>query len=594
MGATVTNEDLGITTKTSDHTAATVGPLDVCFNPPKQVPVPHPNHVTTDKAVEHTSGKTLFQNGNVVRVGESITPSDPAHPDTGGGVVSGTYRAEARATRGSPNVRAEGLPPARTDDPTTQNHANTTGQIFQVVPPGLLDDNPEEFFKRCSYDTSKIKCEHHDLVEMPQIDVKRGDTITIEAKRKNAKVENAPPDCVQPPHMKWRVTRAGGTTALGAPIPEKAEDFTGDTLVLADWLPELATLPDTEVTVDESDTAKRAAIADKNAYAQQNAAARGSSRVENQDGRQAYQQVKADRERRAAALDAVQKLADFAQFLIAWRAAQNPIRLTITGSACSGTVSYEVHGYPEHEYEFEIPLDGLVEAGRWISRAMSVVRSVGQLANVSVENTLTCPKDDVKIVLKFEWKEGEEADVYRVVREASVTVSGTLLEWKFEVSVPLTNFLAIIPVLGGLAARAIGWIIQRIGAEASIGIAVEVTLAAEAALSFKWTKARGWEWAEASIRLPIDFQFYLFVRIQLRDWIHVEGQAIVKADPALKLEGSPAGLVLKSDEFEIKVGFTGMIHIDVWFYSFEQTGEWYPESWTCKVSSVDLWTIIGN
>ena len=32
--------------------------------------MPHVNHVTTDKAVEHTSGKTLFQNGNVVRVGE--------------------------------------------------------------------------------------------------------------------------------------------------------------------------------------------------------------------------------------------------------------------------------------------------------------------------------------------------------------------------------------------------------------------------------------------------------------------------------------------------------------------------------------------
>ncbi|MDI1446892.1 PAAR-like domain-containing protein [Polyangium sp. 6x1] len=594
MGATVTNEDLGVTTKTSDHTAATVGPTDVCFNPPKTVAVPHPNYVTTDKAVEHTSGKTLFQNGNVVRVGEAITPSDPAHGDSGGGVASGTYREEARATRGSPNVRAEGKAPARTDDPTTQNHANTTGKIFQNVPPGLLEDNPEEFFKRCSYDTSKIKCEHQEFVEMPQIDVKRGDTITIEAKRKNAKVPDAPPDCAQPPHMKWRVTRSGGQTALGAAIPPKEEEFTGDTLTVADWLPELATLPDTEVTVDESDAAKRRAIADKNRYAQQNAAARGSSRVENQDGRAAYRQVAADRERRAAALDAAQKLADFAQFLIAWRAAQNPIRLTITGSACSGTVSYEVHAYPEHEYEYEIPLEGLVQAGRWISRAMTVVRSVGQLANIQVENSLTCPKDDVKITLKFEWKEGEDEDVYRMVREASVNVTGTLLEWKFEVSVPLTNFLAIIPVLGGLAARAIGWIIQRTGSEATIGIAVEVTLTAEATLMFKWTKARGWEWGEASIRLPIDFKFYLFVRIRIRDWMHMEGRAIVQADPALKLEGSPAGLVLKSDKFEIKVGFTGMIHIDVWFYSFEQEGEWFPESWTCKVEEVDLWTIIGN
>lgn len=594
MGATVTNENRGVTSTTSDHTYATVGPTDVCFNPPKQVPVPHPNYVKTDKAVEHTSGKTLFQGGNVVRVQEALQPSDPAHPDVGGGVVSGTYRMEARATAGSPNVRVEGLPPARTDDPTTQNHSNTVGKIFQVVPPGLLEDNPEEFFKRCSYDTSTIKCGHQAAVTMPQIDVNRGDTITIEAKRKNAKVPDEPPDCVQPPHMKWKVTRAGGTNAFGSPIPERVEEFTGDTLVLDGWLPELETLPEnTEIKADESDTAKRAMIAQKNQYAAQNAAARGSPRVENQDGRLAYQQVAADRDRRKRALEGAAKLADLAQFLIAWRAVQNPIRLTIVGNACSGSVTYEVHGYPEHEYEYEIPLEGLVEAGRWISRAMTVVRSVGQLANVSVENSLTCPKDDVKIVLKFAWKEGSDEFLYYCVREASVTVSGTLLEWKFEVSVPLTNFLAIIPVVGGLAARAIGWIIQRIGAEASIGIAVEVSLSAEASMTFTWNKKKGWKW-EAAIRLPIDFKFYLFARVQFRDNLHIEGRAIVQANPALKLEGTSAGLVLKSDEFEIKAGFTGTITVNVWFYSCEQSGEWFPESWTCKVSSVDLWTIIGN
>ncbi|MDC0747524.1 hypothetical protein [Polyangium mundeleinium] len=50
----MTNEDRGVTTKTSEHTAMTIGPTDVCFDPPKQKPVPHINHVTTDKAVEHT------------------------------------------------------------------------------------------------------------------------------------------------------------------------------------------------------------------------------------------------------------------------------------------------------------------------------------------------------------------------------------------------------------------------------------------------------------------------------------------------------------------------------------------------------------
>jgi hypothetical protein len=600
MGATVTNEDLGVTTKTSDHTAATVGPTDVCYNPPKTVAVPHPNYVKTDKAVEHTSGKTLFQNGNVVRVGEAIKPSDPAHGDSGGGVVSGTYREEARATRGSPNIRAEGKAPARTDDPTTQNHANTTGKIFQAVPPGLLVDNPEEFFKRCSYDTSKINSstdeEAQPFVQMPQIDVLRGCKITVEAKRKNAKVPNAPPECAQPVHMKWRVTRSGGQTALGAAIPPKEEEFRGDTLKLEDWLPELAKLPETKVTVDdkESKAAKRALIADKNEYAKDIAAERGSPRVENQDAAPAYQRALADRKRRATALKAAKKLADFAQFLIAWRAAQNPIRLTITGSACSGTVSYEVHAYPEHKYEYEVPLEGMVRAGRWLSRAMTVVRSVGQLANVQVENKLTCPKDDVKVTLKFEWKGGKGEEIYRIVREASLNVKGTLLEWKFEVSVPLTNFLAIIPVLGAAAARAIGWIIQRTGIEAKVGIAIEVTAKAEVSFLWKWTKAEGWEAKGIPAKIPIEFKFYIFIRIKIRDWMHMEGKAIVQADPAFKLERTTAGVLLKMAKTEIKAGFAGMIHIDVWFFSFEQEGEWWPESWKCKIAETNLWTVTGN
>src|SRR5687768_5498329 len=152
MGAKVTNEGKGVTSKTSEHTYIS-GLPGVCWDPTVTVQVPHVNHVTTDKAVEHTSGKTLFQNGNVVRVGEALEPSDPAHGDTGagGGVTSHTYRKEARATKGSPSVRAEGKAPARTDDPTTQNHGNTTGTVKQTVSPEELTDNPEEFLKRCSH-----------------------------------------------------------------------------------------------------------------------------------------------------------------------------------------------------------------------------------------------------------------------------------------------------------------------------------------------------------------------------------------------------------------------------------------------------------
>jgi hypothetical protein len=597
MGATVTNENLGITTKTSDHTAATVGPTDVCFDPPKAVPVPHVNHVKTDKAVEHTSGKTLFQNGNVVRVGEAITPSDPAHPDTGGGVASGTYREEARATSGSPNVRVEGRPPARTDDPTTQNHSNTTGKIFQVVPPALLVDNPEEYYKRCSYDTSKIRGgdEKATFVDnMPQIDIKRSSEITVIAKRKNAKVPDAPPDCVQPPHMKWLVTRSGGLTALGAPIPEKSEQLTGDTLTLgADWNPAYGTPVSFSgnTTQNTSTENRQRRIADKNAYAQQNAAARGSSRVENQDGQRAYQQIQYDKRLEEATLN---NLRSFAEFLWAWRAYQNPVRILITGRACSGSVSYEVHCYPEGEFKFVLPLEPVIRVGRWINRSLTTVQQFARLGRIETEGSIKAPGEDFKVEVTFKWEEGKDADLYRMVRTAGVAVSGLLFELKFEGRCPLANFLAIIPFGGAVAARAVGWIIQRIGAEASIGFGVEVSVSAAAYLTFNWTKSRGWKWDTAGLRLPVEVKIYAFIRVKVRDWLQIEGRIQVEASWALLLEGSDAGLALKSGDGEIKAGLTGLIKVDVWFYSYEQTGAWWPECLKTKFDKADLATLISN
>lgn len=605
MSATVTNESLGVTSTTSGHTAATTGPSDVCWNPPMVAQVPHVNSVTTDKAVEHTTGKTLFQSGNVVRVGEAIMPSDPAHGDTGGGggVSSHTYRMEARATRGSPNVRAEGKPPARTQDPTTQNHANTTGKMLQNVPPGLLDDNPEEFYKRCSYDKSEIKCAHEEEVKKPKIDVWRGDTITVKAERKNAKEPDKEPECVQMPHMKWKVTRSGGVTLTGAPLPDMYQEFTGDVLVLdGEWTAPLGTLVmDGEQKRELSEQAKKDAIAQKNRFAQSNATARGSSRVENQDSRLAYQQVKGRLDetdkyhapRLNAARAVAHDLVNLAQFLVAWRAHQNPVRVAIVGTACSGGVTYEVRCYPNSKYSFSIPLDGVIEAGRWVSRTFTFVRSLGQLANINVEGKFEIP-GSVSIGLEFQWKEGEKEEVYEIAREAELSVQGKLFSLTAELAFPLTNLLAIIPGVGAAVAKGLGWVLRRIGAEASVGAGFSISVSAAVTLKFKWTEHHAWHWDAAGIKLPIELKFYLFIRLVWRDSVHVELQAVVAADPALLLEGTASGLKLKADDFMIRIGLAGTIHVDCYFYTFDESGTWYPEAWTFRVKAIELCTLIGN
>jgi hypothetical protein len=606
MSAKVTNQGKGITTKTSGHTYKS-GPPDICWNPPATTKVPHVNHVKTEKAVEHTTGKTLFQNGNVVRLGEALEPSDPAHGDTGkgGGVTSGTYRKEARATKASPNVRVEGKAPARTKDSTTQNSANTTGTIKQKVTPAELEDNPEDFLKRCSYKESQIKCSHLPLVKLPQIDVWRGDIITVEAKRVNAKEPNEDPECINPPHMKWKVTRTGGVNLLGVGLDPLTGEFDGDTLVLP--IEYTAPMGSASFSGDQernlSKDAQRQYIGMKNARAQELASSRGSSRVESQDAQLAYQQTKTsiDAKDQQLARQAnnrrtiAHNLATLAQFLVAWRAAQNPVRIMIVGNACSGQVSYEVHCYPNSKYTFKLPLDGIIAAGRFISRSFEFVRSFGQLANVNVEGGFKIP-GDVEITLEFQWKEGEAKDgdeAYAITRETELQIQGQFFELKAELGFPLANFLALIPVGGALAAKALNWIIKKLGADASIGAGFTISCSAAIFITFKWNRKKGWE-IEGGFKIPIDIKVYLYARIRWSSTVRIEAQGILQADPAFVVECSKDGVKLKTDDFMVRFGFAGVVHVDTWFYTFHEEGQWFPESWTSRIASRELCTIIGD
>jgi hypothetical protein len=613
MGAKVTNEGKGVTSKTSDHTYIS-GPPDVCWDPPQAVQVPHVNHVKTDKAVEHTSGKTLFQNGNVVRVGEALEPSEPDHGDNGGGggVTSKTYRKEARATKGSPSVRAEGKAPARTDDPTTQNHGNTTGTIKQSVSPGELVDNPEEWLKRCSYKTSQIKCKHNGFTPQRKIDVWRGNTITVEAQRYNAKEPDQDPVCAQMPHMKWKVTRTGGVTELGADLPPLEGTFEGDTLVL----PTEYTAPLVGLTLvsdqsrNLSDDAKRQYIGMKNARAQELAEQRGSSRVESQDTQQAYKETKLSIEAKDEQLrdspeqaardkqrNRVQNLATFAQFLVAWRAAQNPVKIMILGNACSGGISYEVNCYPNSKYSFQLPLDIFIKAGQFVSKTFDFIQTTAKLGNLNVEGSITVP-GDVSIGLEFQWKEqdageGEATAPYFIKLESEISIAGQIFEIKFEVMFPFANLLVIIPVGGTLAAKALNWVIKKLGADAGVGLGVQIGASAALAFKLAWSENKKWE-MEGSFKIPIDIKVYGFARVRWESTVLIEFQMFVIADPAFIIKASAEGVTVGMDDCMIRVGFSGVIHVETWFYTFHEEGQFFPESMTTRIKEIVFGKLFGN
>lgn len=129
------NEGKVVVSKGSDNVAVALPP-DVCIVPGSG-PAPFPNRVKSDKLLAGATQKTFIDGQPIMTsIGELGPPSEKPHAGTGGGVTSGTYLAEAKATSYSTTMFVEGNAAVRTFDPTTQNHGNTTGII---VPEALAD-----------------------------------------------------------------------------------------------------------------------------------------------------------------------------------------------------------------------------------------------------------------------------------------------------------------------------------------------------------------------------------------------------------------------------------------------------------------------
>src|SRR3569832_310764 len=134
MSDKTANDARAIVSKGTDHIAFNTAP-DVCIVPGSG-PKPFPNVV---KSARLAAGQTQLTLANTVPVMTSLSelgpPSAPEHAGKGGGVTSGTYLFEAKATSYSKDVFMEGGAVVRSFDTTTQNHGNTTGMVV-----------PEAFF----------------------------------------------------------------------------------------------------------------------------------------------------------------------------------------------------------------------------------------------------------------------------------------------------------------------------------------------------------------------------------------------------------------------------------------------------------------
>lgn len=236
MADSASNQKRTIATEGTTHVATT--PADVCYDPRPDPPVPpaiFENHARM-RFLQNGTVSTEIQECSIWTAPAQVGPvSDPAHPPHVIGVVSQVeYRQEAKAVEVSKDVIAEGNGVVRTNDPTTQNHANAKGTVDGGAgSPGK--DTADEFLKKhCVITKVYGICSHGRRLGFPApggqgepfyLEILSGDTVAFKVERRDVTKSPQPlnPPCDQG-HTKWLATRP---TILNDKVKHKTPRTTG-------------------------------------------------------------------------------------------------------------------------------------------------------------------------------------------------------------------------------------------------------------------------------------------------------------------------------------------------------------------------------
>lgn len=139
MGNTTSNQNRVVATKGTPHIPKTCGATDVGLDPCTGATAPFPNQVPMTLLTPGTSTTFIADKPIWTEPHQVGPPSNPSKAPFVIGVCSGTHIEEAKATSYSADVFAEGSGLVRTDDTTTQNHANTVGYVDGSNLPGDAD-----------------------------------------------------------------------------------------------------------------------------------------------------------------------------------------------------------------------------------------------------------------------------------------------------------------------------------------------------------------------------------------------------------------------------------------------------------------------
>jgi Domain of unknown function (DUF4150) len=548
MGDTVSNHDLAVCTKGTDHLATTQGATDVCWDAPHMSAAPYPNYVPTTQLGAGETTKTVISGKPIVTMAGTIEPaSDPAHAGVGGGVCSGTYRMEAKPTGASPDVSAEGNKVCRSTDPTTQNHANTTGAF---TPPTLdpnLNANKNDQKDRCKIVKVEGEClgggeggeGHHRKLGFPPrakeegdgyyLEVVSDDSVKLVATRQNA-VQKGDPVCPPHLHTKWVIDRSGA----GEP-PKKQEFISMDELTLDRSffaIPSIEALdikskPKDDVTAkqqaaiadqvsnDNPVTAKEAKIKERMAEndpklsiaKQQYAQHRDNVRAD-QTAAMTQEQQEANKKAGENLKTAVEAAQFAAKLLIYWNYALNPVTLQITALACSGSKNVTLKVFPEGDFDFDLFTDKVAENVAKIRAVAAVIQRIAEIFGKKGHfEFLSEPKLKLKVAYKelTESKNGLLKSQCNRAWTLSISMK-KLVYFQIEFTIPILNFFG---PMGAVA----NTFLYCFGFEGDAYLSLEISVIPK--VEGKWTEYDEWSIGDFSIKIKVKVE--IGVRVRWRD-----------------------------------------------------------------------------
>jgi hypothetical protein len=624
-----TNQDLGLTSTTSGGKAQTMGATDVNLDPAKKTSAPFPNEAPNSAATTHSTSRTNVEKGPVLRQGDKVgPPSNPAHPNTGGGAnaAGNPYRQEAIGQKGSPNVRVEGQPPNRITDPTTQNKANTTGQYAEAGAPAQTPGAGGTPKEACHIEKVTVECAHGRVPGDEKVlevlgansdqlaaddplskvadgtaaaaskitgtDAKRLDeTIKLEAKRIDARTKGNP-TCEPKTHTKWIIERTGGIRVAN----KKQEYPAQDKLELkGDWLNyggdfqlkggiKLKDGAEKGIKKDFLQGILDKKNEDRKARGQKALGMKklGNSYKTKANQEVAYQKWNTANLNRAAQI--ASKAVEFGTLLEILFARKHAPTIAIKAEACSGAHNYTVRVFPPIKAEASITKD--CSEMKWVKTAtaalekvLKVFQKLASMAGLPIEFGLIFAEGG-GVMFEALWAEinepNEELKLYKHMCDLGFELNFGFEKFigiKFAIGIPVAAFVNVFVPGGGTAVvNAMNWL----GVEATIGVDVDFALSP----LFKIVKDPGGK-ADYDIDTDLLFKIFFNCKIRWKTYVEVALGVVVMGDPAFdKIDPCfplPQMTVFVKNG-EIKVGVEGYAKVDVLWWEANESINYFPES----------------